>query len=72
MESPYGRMAAVNLIAKVLDDIHRRRIEEPFLCGYSTETLICRALKQAGYLTEEAMVPAKDSLLNELRDADLI
>ncbi len=57
MESPFGRSVAVNLIGQVLDEIDQRRIEEPFLCGFSREMSIYVALREAGFLTEEAMVP---------------
>lgn len=64
-ESPFGRAVAVNLIGEVLDEIHRLRIKEPFLCGFTTEMKIYVALKQAGYLTEEAMVTDDDTPLTQ-------
>lgn len=56
MESPYNRPIAANLIEHVLTDIERRR-KDAFVFGFSREMSIYWALKQAGFLTEEAMVP---------------
>lgn len=56
MESPFNRPVAANLIDRVITDREKRREQEPFLCGFSLEMTIYSALKEAGYLTDEAMV----------------
>lgn len=57
MESPYNRPVAANLIMKAANKWADSMINEPFLCGWSVEMCIYDALKRAGYLTEEAMLP---------------
>lgn len=56
MESPYNRPKAANLIKKAID-LHYQRLMEPGFCGFSEEMVIFTALRSAGYLTEEAVMP---------------
>lgn len=56
-ESPFNRPKACNLIGDVIAEIYAMRIKEPTMCGFTMEMSIYTMLKDAGYLTEEAMVP---------------
>lgn len=53
-ESPYNRPVAADLIGITLEDHYKHMLQG--YCGFTTEMTIYTVLKEAGYLTEEAMV----------------
>lgn len=56
MESPYNRPRAAEVIKKAIESFNSR---PPYVCGNSLEMMIYNHLKNAGYLTEEATIPAE-------------
>lgn len=57
MESPYNRPVAANLIKKAFEDWTVSMNQPSFFCGFSREMCVYTALKEAGFLTTEAMIP---------------
>lgn len=54
-ESPYHRPVAANLIARAIRE-HTLAMMDGVI-GYTESMYIYDALRRAGYLTEEAMIP---------------
>lgn len=58
-ENPAEWSKATVLISDVMDDVHRQYVEDAkngdFRAGLTTPMVITLALKDAGYLTEEAL-----------------
>lgn len=58
-ENPQEWCKATALISDVMEEEHRQMLEDAasgnYRCGFSTPMRITLALKEAGYLTDEAL-----------------